>query len=133
MFIVLHLPCEYKPFVTLSNKDKKVAVTPRFFKCTVNGCTATFERQLDRKSHLFNDHPDKVKYCPVCKKSFSAEKFLFVHVKMAHEKKELLKCQYCDKEFVLEESLSYHYDEEHEDEYVGPKDFVCPVPMCLKR
>ena len=102
-------------------------------KCTVVGCGATFDRIGERQAHLFAAHQDQIKYCPVCKRPFTTEKHLFAHIKMTHDKAPFCKCKFCDKEFALEESLSYHYDEEHEDEDVGPRNFLCTEPVCLKR
>ena len=102
-------------------------------KCPISGCEQTFDNSMDKQTHLFAAHPEKIKYCPVCKRPFTSEKLLFTHMKTSHDDGPLHKCQFCEKEYALEESLSYHCDEEHEDEDVGPREFICPVSNCLKR
>jgi len=98
-------------------------------------CDDIFEFKRERQIHVFKEHKNVVKYCPICGKSLVNEKRLGCHMRVVHPKESenyALSCEFCSKKIYCPESLSYHYDLHHKDKLVDGQIHTCPEPKCKK-
>lgn len=94
------------------------------FRCTVEGCDATFGQKGSLTRHVKSRH-EKLRphSCDVCQKSFSALWTLRVHQRNVHLKSKPHKCHLCDKSFGELFNKSKHIAIVHE----GKRPFSCPI------
>lgn len=98
-------------------------------------CDLKFNSVIARQHHRITEHPENIFQCKFtdCAKEMFTDKSLISHYNLFHNKEGILNCRFCDRFYGAEQSLSYHYDIDHDDEDIGPREFICDVPRCQRR
>ncbi|PXF44686.1 hypothetical protein BWQ96_05543 [Gracilariopsis chorda] len=106
------------------SSDSKEVNKPKPFRCTIEGCEATFGQKGSLTRHVKSRH-EKLRphTCEQCQKSFSALWTLRVHRRNVHLKSKPHKCHLCDKSFGELFNKSKHIAIVHE----GKRPFSCPI------
>lgn len=116
------LPSKSDPTALHEGRVGKNALKP--FRCTIEGCNATFGQKGSLTRHVKSRH-EKLRphTCDLCQKSFSALWTLRVHQRNVHLKSKPHKCHICDKSFGELFNKSKHIAIVHE----GKRPFSCPI------
>jgi len=107
-------------------------LTEKQYSC--RPCNQNFVCLAAKNNHYVSVHPEMVFKCIhiSCGKVKFSEKCIIKHYVKWHNKEGVLKCSFCNRKFGSENMLSYHKDEDHYDEDLGPREFVCDLTPCHK-
>lgn len=96
----------------------QVVHTNERLKCTVAGCGKIFKTLQGIGSHIKNIHPESIKTCRICKKTFYTEEKLSEHQRLKHNEsgeKISFACNLCEKVFPRKHALRLHLTQHDKD------------------
>lgn len=92
-----------------TNKQKRI-------KCPIDGCDKIFKTNSGIQSHIQIWHPDAMKSCETCNKTFCTEELLAKH-RLQHQrpKQAWFACSLCDKKCPTKHQLRTHLSQHEKD------------------
>ncbi|KAI8051898.1 uncharacterized protein B0P05DRAFT_562273 [Gilbertella persicaria] len=122
-------------FSTLSSftTEEKPTKASSLFRCEYMGCTKTFTRTYNLKSHRRTHTNEKPFACKLCPKAFARQHDCNRHEKL-HSGSKPHPCKYCNKSFARQDALNRHLKrDKRSTQNKGEEDHLQPPPCLLAK
>lgn len=94
--------------VSLDSVDSNITDTALVLHCPFEGCTKSFSRQFNLKSHMKSHNTEKPFQCASCPQAFRRCHDLKRHVRSLHTEVKPFGCKSCCKQFSRMDALRRH-------------------------
>uniref|UniRef100_A0A1B0DEI2 C2H2-type domain-containing protein n=1 Tax=Phlebotomus papatasi TaxID=29031 RepID=A0A1B0DEI2_PHLPP len=112
-------------------KHMKIHERPeKAFKCNVEDCISSFDREPDLKRHIKRYHIEFLHRCTFCSKEYKTKSHVQVHIRRDHLKEDApLKCTQCDYKSWFSHLFRAHLKHHHQIDIASMKNYknvLCP-------